>query len=71
MHVDHYMGLLGLLRVRKTLQINESHKLCLIGPSKRLREWLEFSSKHIQYVRENMKIIDSKTLVNIAPTNNT
>lgn len=65
MHADHFMGLLELFRMRKLLQINQMDRLCLIGPSASLRKWLNFSSEHIQLIRDNVKIINSAVLVSI------
>lgn len=62
MHADHYMGLLGLLRMRKKHRL-ELNPLRLIGPAERLGKWLSFASENIELIRDNIRLIDSKYLV--------
>lgn len=67
MHADHYMGLVGLLRMRKKYQI-EHNPLRLLGPAEKLGAWLSFASENIELIRDNIKLIENSFLVS-GPSN--
>lgn len=69
MHVDHFLGLIELVRMRKKYLNADREPLILFGPKAELKSWLFFYDTEIEAIHDDLTFIANDSLVSLSLRN--